>query len=75
MSTTESGFGWLGGLVRGLLVVAVGVGLLVYGPHLILTRLTSVGRSPRVAIATTWFAVWFVILAVGLRRLQARRLL
>jgi hypothetical protein len=74
VSDAERSFGWLGAIGRGVLVLGVGVGLLVIGPQTILTRLTGLDRSGRVAIATAWFTVWIVVLAFGLRRLQERRL-
>ncbi len=75
MNDAERSFGWLGAIARGVLVLGVGVGLLVVGPQAILTRVTGLDRSGRVALTTVWFSIWIVVLAVGLRRLQERRLI
>ena len=74
MNDSERTYGWISALVRGAIVVVVGTALLVYGPHLILTKLTSSSRSTRVGFATAWFGLWITVLAVALRRLQGRRM-
>jgi hypothetical protein len=62
--------------VRALLTgfgIAVGLAvLLVWVPELVVTRLTGIGRSGRVTIATVWFFVALGVAAWALRRLQAR---
>jgi hypothetical protein len=75
VNVTERSFGWLGALGRGAVVLGVGFGLLVVGPQLILTQATGFARSGRVAVASIWFTVWLVVLAVAMRRLQERRVL
>ena len=75
MSDGERPFGWVDAIGRGLLVLGIGIGVLVIGPQLILTRVTGLARSDRVALVSGWFTVWLVLLAVGLRRLQERRTL
>jgi hypothetical protein len=59
--------------VSGIAIVAAAALVLVYAPDLVLTRVTGVGRSGRVAIATAWFYVTLLGLAWALRRLQAHR--
>jgi len=56
-------------------VVAVGVGLLVVVPNLIVTRLGGLDRGQRVGLATIWFFAMLAGLAWLLRRLQARHLI
>lgn len=75
MNVTGRSFGWLGALGRGAIVLGVGFGLLVLGPQLILTQATGIERSGRVALATIWFTIWLVVLAVAMRRLQERQIL
>ena len=68
-------FGWVRALLSGLgIVIALAV-LLVWVPELALTRLTGVGRSGRVTIATAWFFVTLGAAAWALRSLQARRII
>ncbi len=67
--------GWARAIVETAAVAIVGVVVLVYGPNLILTRLTGISRPGRVALATAWFSVFLVGLAWGLRRLQRRHLI
>ena len=65
-------FGWVRALLTGL-GIAVGLAvLLVWVPELVVTRLTGLGRSGRVTIATVWFFVALGVAAWALRRLQAR---
>lgn len=67
--------GWLRAVLSGL-GIAVGLAvLLVWVPELVLTRFTSLERSTRVTIATSWFFVALGLAAWTLRRLQARRLI
>jgi hypothetical protein len=70
-----SRFGWPRAILETLIVVVVGVAALVYGPNLILTRLHGLSRGGRVALATVWFSVFFVVLAWSLRRLQRRHVI
>lgn len=70
---SPASIGWPRAIVSGLIVVAVGVGLLVYIPNFVLTELTGLSRSGRVGIATAWFFVALGLLMWGLRRLQAHR--
>ena len=64
--------GWTRAAVTTAALVVVVVLTLVLVPNAILTRLTSLGRSGRVAVATAWFTFALLGLAVALRRLQAR---
>jgi hypothetical protein len=67
--------GWLRAVLIGL-GIALGLAvLLVWVPHLLLTRLTGLERSTRVTIATSWFFVALGLAAWALRRLQARGLI
>lgn len=65
-------FGWVRALLTGLGIVITLAVLLVWVPELVLTRLTGIGRSGRVTIATVWFFVALGVSAWALRRLQAR---
>ncbi len=56
-------------------IVALGVGLLVVVPNLLVTRLGGLGRGWRAALATVWFFAMLAALAWLLRRLQARSLI
>ena len=56
-------------------VVAVGAGLLVVVPNLIVTRLGGLDRGQRAGLATIWFFAMLAALAWLLRRLQARHLI
>ncbi len=58
-----------------VIVVALGVGLLLVVPNLIVTRLGGLDRSWRAALATVWFYGMLAALAWLLRRLQARHLI
>jgi hypothetical protein len=68
-------FGWVRALLTGLGIVVGLAVLLVWVPELVLTRLTGIGRSGRVAIATAWFFVALGAAAWALRSLQARRII
>jgi hypothetical protein len=65
---------WAKALVVGVAVVAVAFGLLVVVPDLLLSNLSGIGRSGRVAVATGWFTAALVALLWLLRRLQERLL-
>lgn len=54
--------------------MATAFGSLVFVPNLLLTRLSGLDRSGRVAVTTMWFSVVLFGLLWVLRRLQARRL-
>lgn len=69
----QTSVGWPRALISGFLVVGAAVGVLVHVPNLVLTELTGLSRSGRVAIATVWFFVALGLLGWVLRRLQARR--
>jgi hypothetical protein len=56
-------------------VVAVGAGLLVVVPNLIVSRLGGLDRGQRAGLATVWFFAMLAALAWLLRRLQARHLI
>jgi hypothetical protein len=66
---------WPRAVVATVVVVAVGVGLLVVVPNLIVTRLGGLDRGQRVGLATIWFFAMLVVLAWLLRRLQARHVI
>lgn len=65
--------GWPRGIATGVAIVALAAVALVYVPNLVLTKLTGLDRSGRVAVASAWFFVALALLAWGLRRLQAHR--
>jgi hypothetical protein len=62
-------------VVATVVVVAVGVGLLVVAPNLIVSRLGGLDRGWRAGLATIWFLAMLAGLAWLLRRLQARRVI
>jgi hypothetical protein len=66
---------WPRAVVATVVVVAVGVGLLVVVPNLIVTRLGGLDRGQRAGLATIWFLAMLAGLAWLLRRLQARHLI
>jgi hypothetical protein len=74
-STTEDPAATRPGLqvLEGIVVVVVGLLLLVYVPNALVTRLTSVSRSTRVALATGWWALAIVAYPLALRRRQRQR--
>ncbi len=74
-SDAISVIGWGRAALTTALVVIVGLAVLVYGPNMVLTRVHSIGRSARVAVATAIFACGLVGLAWLLRRLQRRGLI
>ena len=67
--------GWFRAILTAAIIAVVGIALLVYVPNAILTHATSVGRSTRVAIATTEFFVALFVLAFALRKLQRRNII
>ncbi len=67
--------GWAQAALEALAVLVVGFVLLVYGPHLILTRIEGLSRSSRGALAGAWFLVALAVTAWALRRLQRRHVI
>lgn len=63
---------WPRAIVESVVIAALGVGLLVLVPNLIVTRVGGLDRSGRVALATVWFFGMLAAFAWLLRRLQAR---
>ena len=66
---------WPRAVVATIALAAIGVGLLVVVPNLIVTRLGGLDRGQRVGLATIWFFAMLAGLAWLLRRLQARHLI
>jgi hypothetical protein len=66
---------WPRAVAATAIVTALGVGLLVVAPNLIVTRLGGLDRGQRVGLATIWFFAMLAALAWLLRRLQARKLI
>jgi len=66
---------WSRAFLSGMVIVGAAFVLLVYIPDLILSEITGVERSGRVALATGWFVVSLTGLLWGLRRLQSRRVI
>ncbi len=64
--------GWLQAIAWCAGITIAGIGVLVYGTNAVLTKLTGLDRSQRVAVATTMFFVVLAALAFALRRLQHR---
>jgi len=56
-------------------IVVLGTLLFIYVPNWVLNHLSGLTRNGRVAVATIAFAVFFVLFAWSLRRLQARRVI
>ncbi len=80
MSTSESGtdrsvIGWGRATLTGLAVIVVGTVASVGGANAVLTRATSLSRDVREYIASIVFLAVVIVLAWGLRRLQARGLI
>jgi hypothetical protein len=67
--------GWFRAILTAAVIAVVGIALLVYVPNAVLTHATSIGRSARVAIATTEFFVALFVLAFALRKLQRRKII
>jgi apolipoprotein N-acyltransferase len=65
---------WPRAAVAAVAGVVVAFFALVYVPDLLVSSLSGVDRSTRVALATAWFMVALVGLLWALRRLQARSL-
>ena len=63
---------WTKALLWGVGIVAATFVLLVVIPDLLLSNLSGIKRSGRVALTTAWFTVALVAVLWGLRRLQAR---
>ena len=63
---------WVRAGLTAVALVAVAAALLVIVPNLVLTRISGLSRSGRVAVATLWFFAALGGLAWGLRRSQAR---
>ena len=66
---------WPRAVVATIALAAIGVGLLVVVPNLIVTRLGGLDRGWRAGLATIWFFAMLAGLAWLLRRLQARQLI
>ncbi len=66
---------WSRAFLSGVVIVGAAFVLLVYIPDLILSEITGVERSGRVALATGWFVASLAGLLWGLRRLQGRRVI
>ncbi len=66
---------WQRAVVSGVIIVGLAFVLLVLIPNLILSEITSVERSGRVALATGWFVASLAGLLWGLRRLQSRQII
>lgn len=66
---------WSRAFLSGVVIVGAAFLLLIIIPDLILSEITGVERSGRVALATGWFIVSFTGLLWGLRRLQSRRII
>jgi hypothetical protein len=69
------GIGWWRAILTAAIIVVVGIGVCVYGTNALLTRVHSLNRGNRVAIATTFFFVTLFVLAWVLRRLQRRHII
>lgn len=67
--------GWFGAILTAAAIVVVGIAVLVYGTNAVLTKLHSVHRPQRVAIATALFFVTLFAMARVLRWLQRRKLI
>jgi len=64
---------WLRAILTAAIIVAVGIAVLLYGTNAVLTKVHSIHRPQRVAIATLLFFVALFALAAALRWLQRRR--
>lgn len=67
--------GWFRAVGSALLILAVGVGGLVYGVNALVTQLGGLDRPQRVAIATVAFFGGLCLLAWVLNRLQRRHVI
>lgn len=66
---------WSRAFLSGVVIVGFAFALLIVIPDLILSNITGVERSSRVALATGWFVASLAGLLWGLRRLQGRRII
>jgi len=66
---------WPRAVAATAIVAALGVGLLVVVPNLLVSRLGGLDRGWRAGLATIWFFGMLAALAWLLRRLQARKLI
>jgi hypothetical protein len=71
----HSPIGWIRAVLTAVGIAVVGIAALVYGTNAVLTRVHSLNRSNRVAIATAMFFVGLLALAWALRRLQHRHVI
>ncbi len=75
MGSVHRQLSWPRAILSALVAVAVAFIGLVVIPDLLLSQITSVDRSQRVALATGWFIIALVGILWGLRRLQQRRVI
>jgi hypothetical protein len=64
--------GWPRAVLSGLAILVVGFGAAVGGANYVLTGFNGGSRDTKVYLASAWFLVVVVVMAWGLRRLQAR---
>jgi hypothetical protein len=64
--------GWIRAVLTAVGIAVVGIATLVYGTNAVLTRMHTLNRGNRVAIATAMFFVGLFALAWVLRRFQRR---
>lgn len=74
-SEQPAGLSWLRAAAISVIIAVAGVALLAYVPNLIVTRLTGLVHSARVAIAVAWFFIALLGLALAMRWLQGRKVL
>ncbi len=67
--------GWPRAILTGLALLILGVTVAVYGAQLAIENLTGLSRDQRVWVATAIMTASVVLMAWGLRRLQARGLI
>jgi hypothetical protein len=67
--------GWLRAILSAAIIVAVGIGALVYGSNAVLTKVHGKTRSSLVAVVTIGFFVVLFAMAWLLRRLQKKRVI
>ena len=67
--------GWFRAIVTGLVILLVGFGGAVLGPNRILTKALALRRTPREWLAIGLFFLVIGVMAWGLRRLQARKMI
>jgi len=73
--TDRSGIGWGRATLTGLVVVVLGGVAALGGANAVLTRATGLSRDVREYIASIVILAVVIVLAWGLRRLQARGLI